>query len=162
MYHDGATREELEQFFDATGRYMALLWPDPTRSELFSQAYQWFYADWPYINDTLANRRLIGESLTDHAFGASADFHAKLSADDTMPVYFYAFRYLPENQEHDWTGKLAPVLGKRTLLQLAFIRSCQPRTTQARRIYCELLMLPFRHSALGRLAVCVRSRLSVG
>ena len=60
-YHDGITREEMDEFWLEEGYFLSRLWPDPDRYRDWAAAMSWFYADWPYYDDIYRNRDMLGE-----------------------------------------------------------------------------------------------------
>ena len=42
------------------GVWGAVKWPDATAAENWVQSCDWYYADWPYLDDPDRNREMIG------------------------------------------------------------------------------------------------------
>lgn len=57
---DGLTRAEFSAYLQARAQYVNQRWPNTTKPRDVAEAFKWFYADWPYINDTERNREMVG------------------------------------------------------------------------------------------------------
>ena len=58
---DGLSREEMLNLWRTAAVWGAVQWPDPRAADNWVQSCDWYYADWPYINDPDRNRQMMGE-----------------------------------------------------------------------------------------------------
>ena len=73
------------------GVWGAVKWPDATAAENWVQSCDWYYADWPYIDDLDRNREMIGrvrELNTDNNF---IDGSYNGSVNVVMWVFLFSF-----------------------------------------------------------------------
>ena len=64
---DGISREETLNLWRSQAAWGAALWPDPTAVEDYVQGCNWYYADWPYLDDPDRNRAMMGNVRKLHA-----------------------------------------------------------------------------------------------
>ena len=61
LTEEGISRARYDLYFRVRCEYISLVWDDPSRADDSCQAMRFYYADWPYFNDPMKNRKMLGE-----------------------------------------------------------------------------------------------------
>jgi carboxylesterase type B len=101
----GFNHSEFEHYLD--NRILRLYEPRLTPeqfTEVFD-AHNFFYTNWPYIDDLEANRQAINKLLTDSSFGYPWDRQAKINS-QYAPTYTYVVAFMGFNASEftAWMG----------------------------------------------------------
>ena len=57
----GLSRTDFDKILYNETAYRLLKYPNTTREDDVFQAFRFYYADWPYFDDPISNRDMIGK-----------------------------------------------------------------------------------------------------
>jgi carboxylesterase type B len=61
------------------------------------EALQWYYQEWPYLDDLDYNREAFNKMITDGAFGYAWDRQLKMNTQHNAPTYAYVQSFISNN-----------------------------------------------------------------